>query len=225
MPKVSRTIVWSIVAGITGIAVLWLTQPQTPTTTTHIRASHSAAAAGSTDGITQADLHAHFPRYTGTSRNPFAPLVAEATLPNGSSPSGFTIAGQGGAQSGWSLTGIDTVNGVTSALVENGKTGESVFLHPGQHWQGFRVAALESNAVILTDPAGQQTRLAFITTVPDSQKPTPGPTASTTAPGAASTPSMDSISPLPPMPFSSNGRRGRRRGYDPTAGATESFGQ
>jgi len=214
MPKVSRPVVWTAVAAVTGYAVVWLTQPTATTPTHHARIGHTTTVVDSS-GITAEDLAAHFPRYQGGSRDPFAPGVVP---PSTATASLFSVASDGTTQSGWALTGIDTINGVTSALIENSKTGDSVNLNVGDTWQGMKVASIGTDAVVFNNVLGLPTRLTFVTTVPDAPSPTAAAAAAAAAatPGATTAdgmPSDSSVSPLPPMPVTDNSSaRGRRRG-------------
>jgi hypothetical protein len=105
------------------------------------------------------------------------------------------------------LTGITSINGVRSALIENGSAGESVFLKAGDIWKGMRVAAVEPNALVVVSPAGKKTRFGF-----PSFEQAPAASASgvpaPAAPAPGATPGFTPVAPviLPPPP----GFRGRR---------------
>ena len=120
-----------------------------------IRLTHAAQAADP-NGLLPADLKAHFPRYAGGTRDPFAPgvVIAHALPKPAAAPAGR-------AQTGWALTGINSVNGVASALIENSATGESVFLQPGDQWNGLRVVSIKSDRVLFRNALGHEDTLTF----------------------------------------------------------------
>jgi hypothetical protein len=199
MAKVSRPIIYTALAAAVTFVVVVVNQPDAPAPK-HItrlgKTTHVILA-----GYTEADQTAHFARYTGRMRDAFVPGVAT----RGGSGSLF---GDGSASNGragaWTLTGINEIDGSLSALVENSTTSDSMFLKKGDRWNGLRVLSVESGAVVFLNALGQQTRLAFAETEPDT---TSGPVAGDRAaavpsappiPGAAA--SGQSIGVLPPLP-------------------------
>ena len=198
MPKLSKPIQWTLILSLFAVVVVFLLPNNQPTTNSRPKTRHTTPASDA-NGISYDDLNAHFPLYKASTRNPFAALVEAPTAQN----IGLPVIGAVSAQtSGWTLTGINTVDGVTNALVENTATNGSTFLHVGDTWQGLTVKAIDPDGIVFTNGAGQPTRLSFVTTAPD-----------TTTPGApAGIPSVSAITPLPPMPLAGQTRRGRRRG-------------
>jgi hypothetical protein len=171
MVKISRPIVFTLLAGIAAYALVLNTQPQAaPGKALHIT---TAVAAVTDDDYGAQDKTIHFPRYKGGIRDPFLPGVAPVD----------SAGGPATDRAGWALTGITMLNGVTSALLENATTGDSKFLKAGDSWNGLRVLRVESDSVVFENALAQQTRLAFSQRAPDE-----------TAPG------LDQVAPLPPMP-------------------------
>ncbi len=127
-----------------------------------------------------------FPRYAGKSKDPFIPVVVPET--GGGSGSG----GLRGRQGSWSLTGINSIDGSTQALIENG-SGDSVFLKKGDNWNGLRVVAIESEDIVFENALGQKTTLGF-----SDQNEEAGP-ANTAVPASNSIPSINNLAPLPPL--------------------------
>jgi len=123
--------------------------------------------------ITPADLTAHFNRYPGGSRNPFMPVIVSAAA---------LAAGSGKSASTWALTGINTIDGVTTALVENSVTGESEFLKVGDHWNGLTVASVGSDSATFIDPYGKVTQLSFPENAPDTTEAGGAPSPQTPQP-------------------------------------------
>ncbi|MBV9851447.1 MAG: hypothetical protein JO250_17400 [Armatimonadetes bacterium] len=186
MLKLSRPVVYTFVAAVAVYAVVLLTQPDTPVR--HTVPRHTVRrAAGEADGITEADLTAHFARYVPGKRDPFVPKVVPPKAAAGRGE------GPGGARDAWTLTGIYAVNDTLNALVENRATGDSVSLKAGDRWRGLRVVSIGSDAVRFQNALGQQTRLAF------APPPAEGPGARTA--GGAPTPALRVVGPLRPMPI------------------------
>ncbi len=202
MSKVSRPVVYTALGALVVGAIFYLTQPDTPTTHHTVRRT-VVQTADSSDGITAADLDAHFPRYRPLGRDPFVPNVASGQQTG--------MLGTSKSRGSWALTGVNTVDGVPSALVENAATGDSVFLTPGDRWNGLRVIAVNPDSVEFVNALGQQTSLSF-PVPPDITAP-----GGTTLPGSTVTPpspvpSLSQIQPLPALdPPARVGRR--RRSY------------
>lgn len=176
MAKISRPAVYTFVGAVAIYAGVLLTQPDPPTTPRKAHAVRRAKA--DADALRSDDLNAHFDRYVGGKRNPFLSGL----------PSGGGKAGASGVQGQWTLTGINILNGAASALVENGTTGESVFLRTGDRWRGLRVVAIGAGSVSFLNALGQRTHLAF----KDLDPPAP-------APGAPGGMAGASVYRLPPL--------------------------
>ena len=153
MPKVSRPVVYTALAALAAYALVLNTQPDTPTARRVVRTTRIVQTADP-NGVLPEDLSARFSRYAGGKRDPFTPGVV-LTRPK------TVSASAGHAQTGWALTGISSVNGVASALIENGATGESVFLQPGDRWNGLRVVSIRSDKVLFLNALGRTDTLTF----------------------------------------------------------------
>ncbi|MGI4791551.1 MAG: hypothetical protein ACRYFS_22235 [Janthinobacterium lividum] len=150
MAKISRPAVYTFVAAVAVYAVVLLTQPDPPAPHPRTHAvRHTEVAA---DGFLPEDLSAHFARYHSGKRDPFQ--SKSAGLRGAEAASGMK-------HGTWTLTGINTINGVPNALIEDSVTGDSVFLKPGDRWQGLRVLSIGTDAVAFLNALGQQTHLAF----------------------------------------------------------------
>jgi type II secretory pathway component PulC len=205
MPKISRPVVYTAVAAVALYAVFLNTQPDKPTAKYVSRVTKKTQTAAS-DDILPEDLKAHFPRYDGGARDPFVPGVV---LARPSTSSSRTLSK---GRSGWTLTGINSVNGVSSALIENGRTGESVFLQPGDRWNGLRVVAVKPDRVLFQNALGREDTLTFAQPSDDKAEAAGG-TAVPAAPrlpgGGLSVPPYPvtplRVTPLPPLPPLSGG--------------------
>ena len=181
-PKISRPVVYSLVGAVAVYAVVLLTQPDAPAP--HRRAHTARRAAADADAFAAADLSAHFARYHAGKRDPFLSKLPHAK------PQAAPGAGRGQ----WTLTGINIINGVPNALVEDSATGDSVFLKPGDRWRGLRVLSIGTDAVAFLNALGQQTHLAFRPL--EAALPAPGGR----GPGGFHLQGLGTVSPLAPMP-------------------------
>jgi hypothetical protein len=186
MAKISRPVVYSFVGAAVVYAIVVLTQPDAPVTKHRVHVT-SLVHAASDATFTDEDLAAHFARYSGGTRNPFLPALLL-----GKAAASTVHAGP----NGWALTGINVLNGVPNALLENVKTNDSVFLKPGDGWQGLRVLSIGDDTVVFVNALGQQTHLSFNVTEKE-----PG-----TGPSGAGSPFRlpPGIGPLPPLPVGPN---------------------
>ena len=184
--KISRPAVYTAVAAVAIYAVVLLTQPDAPAPA-HKRVTAHRARADAGD-LAAADLSAHFPRYQAGKRNPFLSKLPALK------PSPKASGAAGAARDEWVLTGINTINGVPNALVENSASGDSVFLRPGDKWRGLRVLSIGTDAVAFLNALGQQTHLAFrpLAVAPGPDGRVPG--------GGFRLQGLGAVTPLPPMP-------------------------
>jgi hypothetical protein len=204
--KLSRPILYTAIVGAVAYAAVVLTEPEAPPKKKAVpRTAHTAATTADTgSNITPEDLKARFTRYEPQkkARNAFLPRVvtahalaaAAAAAPTG----GALSAGRGS----WVLTGIAAIDGTRSALLENGSTGESVFLKAGDKWNSLRVAAVGVQSVAFVNAQGQRTELGF-PELDDQQKPggatpLPGGTGTSAPAGPAG------VFPAAPFPAAPN---------------------
>ncbi|MEO7719613.1 MAG: hypothetical protein ABIY70_25700 [Capsulimonas sp.] len=185
--KISRPVIYSLLAAVVAGAVVFLTEPDAPVKHTKPRRTNVTVQVA--DGVTEADLNAHFARYTGGKRDSFAPAVtpvkpAAAVKPT---PKPIKVASDKGT---WELTGVNTIDGAASAVVENRASGDVAFLKTGDTWHGLHVVQIAPESLVLENEIGQKTRLAFKTEEPDTPSAL---AASANVPGA------------PPLPFGQQG--------------------
>jgi hypothetical protein len=187
----SRTIIYTAVGAVAVYAIFLYTQPPTSTTATPrvaVTSADTTQSSGTDDNMTPADLAAHFARYTGGKRDPFVPGVINISAQTQVS----TPFGAPGKRGGWTLTGINEINGVTSAVLENSGTGDSVFLQQGDEWDGLKVVSIDDQDVVFENALGQKSTLGF---AQPADPNTPG------GAGSSSTiPSINSITQVPALP-------------------------
>ncbi|MGO8672074.1 MAG: hypothetical protein ACLQVD_11990 [Capsulimonadaceae bacterium] len=215
MAKPSGPALYAVI-GVVAVGACWLyvNSDNGPTTPAHrhVPVSRTGASTAAPE-YTADDYKAKFPRYAGK-RDPFIPKVVSDNGQDGAA-----------ARGGWALTGITAINGEQTALVENSGTGDSVFLKPGDHWNGKRVTAVGADYVALENAFGQDTRMAFpvndVTTEPsqgagEGMAPLPvtavQPLAGGTVmvPAAPPLPTLANVTPDVPATNNTGGFRGRR---------------
>lgn len=161
MAKISRPIVYVALLGVVAYTAVVLTEPETAKRKAPRR---PAASARALEGFTEEDMKARFARYAGAPRDAFLPRVVPSR--SGAPGAGALPFADAGI---WLLTGINVINGVRNALLENGATGETVFVRSGERWNGLLVFRIEPNAVLFVNDKGKMTRIAFLD--PDAEKP------------------------------------------------------
>jgi hypothetical protein len=184
-PK-SNNLLYIALAVTVVVAVYLNTGGSTSTSTTARRrvttlSTQTTVAPGDAELVTPADYKVRFPRLALNLRDPFAAQILTALPVNPIS----------GGKSGWNLTGINTIDGVTTAVLENSTSGDDVFLDRGDVWMGLRVIAIDTDDVVLKNALGQQTVITFASP-PDPTQPGGS--------GQSSIPTLSAITQLPPLP-------------------------
>lgn len=99
-----------------------------------------------------------FERIGATIKNGFVPGIGkgDGNLEAGTIPGSFT-----GGEGSWTYTGNMVVDGTPNALLENGTTGDGVFLRPGQTWKNCRLVAVKEDSIELEGPNGLRKTVFF----------------------------------------------------------------
>lgn len=204
--KLSRPVVYTLVLGVAAYAVMLLTEPDAPPK--KVAKPSSSSSSKSKDGITEADLTAHFPPYAGPRRDAFNPLVTpKRTLVARTDVAPKRVDSTAG---NWALTGITVIDGARSAVIENSQTHDIAFLTPGERWNGLKVDSVNADSVLLMNALNQPVTITFAA---PPTTPTPGAAVPPNgAPGAAA-PTQVPVAPVTPP----TNRRGRA-----TTASTES---
>jgi hypothetical protein len=191
MPKLSKQqrIIYGIIAVLVVVCIYLYATPE-QTSTSHTQVVVTSTSQDQTTYDPADDTNAHFPRYVGSSRDPFIPGVS---LNDGQTSGSGSMVSSGK----WALTGINTIDGTTTALIENSGTSESDFVKVGDTWNGLKVVAISDNSVAFVNALGLPTQLGFAAP--------PTPTDQLNAGLNQNTPSINQIMPLPPLsPGASN---------------------
>lgn len=201
MAKLSRPIVYALILGVVGYAVVVLTEPEAPTKRKSTAKSSSVAKAPS--GFLPEDLEAKFEKPARSARNIFRPEVVPQNGPG--------LLSKGGGLGGWILTGITVVGGNRRALLENPTTGDSIFLLAGERWNDLTVQSIEPDAAIFVNKEGRTLRLGF----PEPEESAPVAPVTVAVPvvqGAPTIPSSVAPGSDPvAIPADDASRRGRRQ--------------
>lgn len=192
------------------------------------------------DPYTDEDRKAKFVVLTEDVKPAFRPLVlrnAPAAKGMGGGAN-FLPSDLTGGDATWAYTGYGEVDGVRQGLLENGTTGESVYLKVGQRWKQLTVQAITEEQMKVTGSDGESHTIPVGDLVVPEQKMNSGvtpsggvapmnpagalsgsipgiPGAATPVPGVATAPGTDlRLQPDPTQGDGSTnfGRRGRRRG-------------
>jgi hypothetical protein len=150
--KVSRPIVYTLVLGAVAYAAVILTEPEEK----RAKPKMPRLAAKTTDRnalVTEEDYKAKFVALNESPRNAFKPLVVRRSATPASIPAGLP-AGLTGGDPNWTYSGMAEQDGVRTALLENIKSGEGVFLREGESWQGLRVARIEAESLTVSGGDG-----------------------------------------------------------------------
>jgi len=191
--KISRPVMYVVALGVVAYAAVLLTEPEKPAKKPTARTTARTADA-TPKGFTEEDLNAKFERYVSKGKDAFKPQVVSLRALQADAAAAQAAAAAASANGVWVLTGITAVDGVRSALVENGATGDSRFLKVGDQWGGMRVASIETNAVLMAAPDGRISRLGFVESLDDA----PGARApGAPAPGALPGRLPSGVSPMP----------------------------
>jgi hypothetical protein len=177
------------------IAAIFLNLPQSSSTTTAPKTLASVPETEQTESDdVEDDTGAHFPRYVGTDHDPFIPAVSQDN-PQAGGPGSLMNGGK------WTLTGIESIDGITSALVEDSVSNQSVFLQVGDKWGGLRVASISDDSIDFINPLGQVTQLGFPAPVAPPMTPggAPSPAGSGYGFFGSNLPNVGQITPLPPL--------------------------
>jgi hypothetical protein len=159
--KISRPVVYALLLGVVGYGVLILTEPDAASKKSKAKTTKTAAAAPA--GFASEDLTAHFSRYNSPRQNAFIPKLTTKKVSAALSAPVIAPPSSLGASTGtWQLTGINVIDGVRKALLENSASGELVFLKVGDVWSDQRVSAIEASAVILVNRQNQALRMGFV---------------------------------------------------------------
>ena len=107
------------------------------------------------------DETAQFASIEGGLPNAFKPAVQKkiamgTTKTSNAIPPIFTAG-----ETGWIYTGNMEVNGGQNALLENGGTGEGVFLKPGEKWKSMTLKQVKSDSIVLKADDGFEKEIFF----------------------------------------------------------------
>lgn len=156
--KLSRPVLYMLLATLA--AAYFLLPSGSPTTTSSLaRKKAKKISSRTTIQWTKEDLVANepgngFPLVNEPVRNAFKPLVARADR------SAMVAAGWTGVpveiagEPTWIYTGMAEVDGVPTALLENTRTLDGVFLKQGQKWKGATVTQIKPEELVLLGPDG-----------------------------------------------------------------------
>ncbi len=146
-----------LITAIGSVAVLiWVytwEEPKAPPPADARRLQTSTSARSRREPQEQTVAKVRFERLQGTPRDVFRPLVLSARGGSGT-PGGVPEALIGG-EVGWTYAGMAEVDNVPVALLENSRSGDFVFLRPGERWKGAALASVSPDMLRLRADDGR----------------------------------------------------------------------
>ena|SRR5579871_5432944 len=129
---------------------------------------------------TEADQRASFASLSQPLKNSFKPLVVRTNGPGGqvSGKDNAVPAYMARGDGNWIYSGTASIDGVPTALLENGSTGEGVYLKDGERWKDLTVLAINPDSISIRGAeSGEELtlRLASPTTEEDMKPANPAP--------------------------------------------------
>ncbi len=204
-----------LVTAIGSIAVLiWVytwEEPKAPPARDARRVQAITSARGQKTAQVPSSAPVRFERLQGTPRDVFRPLVLSGR--GGTGSVGGVPEALIGGEPGWTYAGMAEVDSVPVALLENSRSGDFVFLRPGERWKGAALASVSPDMLRLRTDDGRvadvpvkQTSASAATTASATRQPRTG--APTTGglptlpgiPGLGTTPGMPGMPGFPGMP-------------------------
>lgn len=168
------------------------------------------------------DETAQFASLQGEMPNAFKPAVQKKEMVGSTKTSNAIPPIFTSGESGWVYTGNMEVNGGQNALLENGGTGEGVFLKPGEKWKSLTLKQVKADSIILRAQDGFEKEIFFGSNNSDAAQSVaplnPGPAprlAGQIGGGQVFAEAPQNMSTLPAVEGfggidQTNGRRGRR---------------
>lgn len=172
---------------------------------------------------TKEDETAQFASIEGGLPNAFKPAVQKKIAVGSAKTSNAIPPIFTSGETGWIYTGNMEVNGGQNALLENGGTGEGVFLKPGEKWKSMTLRRVKSDSIVLRAEDGFEKEIFFgsnqsdaaQTVAPVNPGPAPRMAGQIGGGGQVFAESPQNMSTLPAIEGfggndQTNGRRGRR---------------
>ncbi len=172
---------------------------------------------------TKEDETAQFASIEGGLPNAFKPAVQKKIAVGSAKTSNAIPPIFTSGETGWIYTGNMEVNGGQNALLENGGTGEGVFLKPGEKWKSMTLKQVKADSIVLRAEDGFEKEIFFgsnesdaaQTVAPVNPGPAPRMAGQIGGGGQVFAESPQNMSTLPAIEGfggndQTNGRRGRR---------------
>ena len=169
------------------------------------------------------DEKAQFASIEGGLPNAFKPAVQKKIAVGSAKTSNAIPPIFTSGETGWIYTGNMEVNGGQNALLENGGTGEGVFLKPGEKWKSMTLRQVKTDSIVLRAEDGFEKEIFFgsnqsdaaQTVAPVNPGPAPRMAGQIGGGGQVFAESPQNMATLPAIEGfggndQTNGRRGRR---------------
>jgi hypothetical protein len=155
MAQISKPVLYlGLVATV--VAAWVLTSEDAPNSASSTKKKKKPSVTRNATVFLPEDYKASFPVLNEPMKNAFKPLVARKS---GSPELAMGDMGIPVAEAGWIYTGMADIDGVPTALLENTRTGDGVFLKQGESWKGVRVQRIAPEEIILVVSNGESRRV------------------------------------------------------------------
>lgn len=165
--KKTSPVVWVGVLAAAAAAYILTAPSDAPAPSTSSKKRPKANS--KTDGLyTPEDSLAKFASVTTPVADVFNPLVKKPILAIKPPPQPVDPTGAGGGgidsrltggEASWFYTGLVELDGQRQALLENTKTGETMYVSAGEGWKAARIRTVDVSAVVMVGPDGTAVRI------------------------------------------------------------------
>ena len=160
--KKTSPVVWVAVVAAAGAAYV-LTTPADPPTVASTTRKRTKSKSKEDAQYNEMDRTAKFAPVVTPVADVFNPLVKKPVVivakipPSIDRPAtnpGEIIGSLSGGEASWYYTGLVELDGQRQALLENTKTGETMYVSAGEGWKAARVRSVDVSAVVMVGPDG-----------------------------------------------------------------------
>ncbi len=153
---------------VVAIAGFLLTGPVKPTASNEVKKPKKSSSASKKIDFTVEDFEAKFVPVNSGLKNAFVPLVARSVSGSsgGLAPNEFPTSLTNG-EAGWFYTGTVIVDEVPSALIENEKTGEGMYLKVGEKFKSTMITEIAPSYIVVSTSSGRPIRMNLLEDTPE----------------------------------------------------------
>ena len=189
----------SIVLVVAGAAYWFLGDAPSASKSTTKRTVANKSGKAKEGQFTDADYTASFAVLTESPKDSFKPLIVRSNVRDEAliGKPNAVPAYMAGGDPNWIYSGTAEVDGVPTALLENGTTGEGMFLKQGERWKELTISQIMPESVVIKSSDGESLTLVLSSPVDEEVKPVSpleGPI------GSKAPPNFGNFATMPGMP-------------------------